>query len=115
MYLTVKSGTTTKVVFEKAISISRIKINKAVLTLNYKNITENAHAKTSSSKVDFTPGFWSFKELNKSFQKLEASLSIEEHTQKAILKAPASSALSLSDNLKDLLGCQTQRLFKQPV
>ena len=108
LYLTVKSGTPTKVVFEKAISISRIKINKAVLTLNYKNLTENAHVKTASSKVDFTPGFWSFKELNKSFQKLGASLSIEEHTQKAILKCPAGSAISLSDNLRDLLGSDTK-------
>ena len=108
LYLTVKSGTPTKVVFEKPLKILRIKINKAVLTLNYKNLTENAHVKTSSSKVDFTPGFWSFKQLNKSFEKLGASLSIEEHTQKAIIKAPASSALSLSDNLKDLLGSDTK-------
>ena len=108
LYLTVKSGTPTKVVFEKPIRIFKIKINKAVLTLNYKNITENAFVKTASSKVDFTPGFWSFKELNKSFPKLGASLSIEEHTQKAILKCPAGSAISLSDNLKDLLGSDTK-------
>ena len=108
LYLTVKSGTPTKVVFEKPMRIFKIKINKAVLTLNYKNLTENAHVKSASSRVDFTPGFWSFKELNKSFGKFGASLSIEEHTQKAILKCPADSAISLSDNLRDLLGSDTK-------
>ena len=108
LYLTVKSGTPTKVVFEKPMRIFKIKINKAVLTLNYKNILEKAHVKSASSRVDFTPGFWTFKELNKSFGKLGASLSVEEHTQKAILKAPAGSALSLSDNLRDLLGSDTK-------
>ena len=108
LYLTVKSGTPTKVVFEKPVPIGKIKINKAVLTLNYKNLTENAHVKTSSNRVDFTPGFWTFKELKKSFDKLGIGLSIEEHTQKAIIKAPAGSAISLSDNLRDLLGSDTK-------
>ena len=108
LYLTVKSGAPTKVVFEKPIRIFRIKINKAVLTLNYKNLTEKAHVKSASSKVEFTPGFWTFREINKSLQKIGASLSIEEHTQKAILKAPADSAISLSDNLRDLLGSDTK-------
>ena len=76
--------------------------------MNYKNLTENAHVKTATSRVDFTPGFWTFKELKKSFNKLGATLSIEEHTQKAIIKAPASSAISLSDNLRDLLGSDTK-------
>ena len=108
LYLTVKSGTPTKVVFEKPIRIFKIKINKAVLTLNYKNITEKAHVKSASSKVEFTPGFWTFKEINQSFGKLGALLSVEEHTQKAILKAPTDSAISLSDNLRDLLGSDTK-------
>ena len=88
--------------------ILKIKINKAVLTLNYKNITENGFVKTASSKVDFTPGFWSFKELYKSFSKLAVSLSVEEHTQKAILKCPAGSAISISDNIRNLLGSDTK-------
>ena len=108
LYLTVKSGTPTKVVFEKPIRIFKIKINKAVLSLNYKNLTENADVKTASSRVDFTPGFWTFKELKKSFDKLGATLSIEEHTQKAVIKAPAGSAISLSDNLRDFLGSDTK-------
>ena len=108
LYLTVKSGTPTKVVFEKPIRIFKIKINKAVLTLNYKNILEKAHVKSATSKIEFTPGYWTFKELNKSFGKLGASLSVEEHTQKAIIKAPADSAISLSDNLRDLLGSDTK-------
>ena len=37
------------------------------------------------------------------------TLSIEEHTQKAIIKCPANSAISLSDNLRDLLGSDTKR------
>ena len=57
LYLTVSSGTPTKVIFEKPISINKIKINKAVLSLNYKNLTGNAHAKTATNRVDFTPGF----------------------------------------------------------
>ena len=109
LYLTVKSGTPTKVVFEKPMSINKIKINKSVLTLNHKNLTENAHVKTSTNRVDFTPGFWTFKELKKSFDKLNGiGLSIEENTQKAIIKAPAGSATSLSDNLRDLLGSDTK-------
>ena len=108
LYRTIKSGTATRVVFEKPMAINRMKINKAVLSLNYKNLTENAHVKTASSRVDFTPGFWTFKELKKSFDKLGATLSIEEHTQKAVIKAPASSALNLSDNLCDLLGSDTK-------
>ena len=89
-------------------TIGKIKINKAVLSLNYKNLTENAHVKTASNRVDFTPGFWTFKELKKSFDKLGIGLSIEEHTQKAIIKAPVGSAISLSDNLRDLLGSDTK-------
>ena len=88
--------------------IHKIKINKAVLSLNYKNLTENAHVKTATNRIDFTLGFWTFKELKKSFGKLGATLSIEEHAQKAIIKAPASSAISLSDNLLDLLGSDTK-------
>ena len=63
LYLTVSSGTPTKVIFEKPIAINKIKINKAVLSLNYKNLTENAHVKTATNRVDFSHGFWSFKEL----------------------------------------------------
>ena len=70
LYLSVKSGTPTKVVFEKPIRILKIKINKAVLTLSYKNLAEKAHVKSASSKVEFTPGFWTFKELKKKFSKL---------------------------------------------
>ena len=88
--------------------IHKIKINKAVLSLNYKNITEKAHAKTASSRVDFAPGFWSFNELVKSFNKLGATLSIEEYSQKAVIKAPPASAITLSDNLRDLLGSDTK-------
>ena len=108
LYLTISSDKTPKVIFEKPMEICKIKINKAVLSLNYKNLTENANIKTATNRVDFTPGFWSFKELKKSFEKLGASLSIEEHTQKAIIKAPAASAVSLSDNLQDLLGSDTK-------
>ena len=46
--------------------------------------------------------------MKKSFDKLSIALSIEEHAQKAILKAPASTAISLSDNLRDLLGSDTK-------
>ena len=102
LYLTIGSDKTTKVIFEKPMEIRKIKINKAVLSLNYKNLTENAHVKTATNRVDFTPGFWSFKELKKSFEKLGGTLSIEEHTQKAIIKCPASSAINLSNNLRDL-------------
>ena len=110
LYLTISSDKPTKVIFEKpiAMSINKIKIDKAVLSLNYKNLTENAHVKTATNRVDFTPGFWSFKELKRSFEKLGGTLSIEEHTQKAIIKAPASSAISLSDNLRNLLGSDTK-------
>ena len=79
------------------------------MSLNHKNITETAHVKTATNRADFTPGFWTFKELEKSFDKLGIGLSIEEHTpQKVIIKAPASSAISLSDNLRDLLGSDTK-------
>ena len=108
MYLTIRSDKTTKVVFEKPMEIRKIKINKAVLSLDYKNLLENAHIKTSSSRVDFSPGFWSFKDIQKSFEKIGVKLSIEKHIQKAIIKAPASSAISLSDNLRDLLGSDTK-------
>ena len=108
LYLTVSSDKTTKVIFEKLMAINKIKINKAVLSLNYKNLTENAHIKTATNRVDFTPAFWSFKELKKSFEKLGGTLTIEEHTQKAIIKCPPNSAISLSDNLRDLLGSNTK-------
>ena len=78
------------------------------MSLNYKNITEKAHIKSGSSKVEFEPGFLSFKVLQKGFEKFAAKLTLEEETQKAIIKAPSSSALSLSDNLKDLLGSDTK-------
>ena len=42
------------------------------------------------------------------FKKLGGTLTIEEHTQKAIIKCPANSAISLSDNLRDLLGSDTK-------
>ena len=85
-----------------------MKINKVFLSLDYQNLTEKAHVKTASSRADFLPGFWSLKEIQKSFDKLGASLSIEEFSQKAIIKAPASSAITLSDNLRDLLGSNTE-------
>ena len=106
LYLTVKDKTT--VVFEKGISINFIKINKAIFSLNYKNLNEKAHIKSGSSKVEFEPGFLTFKELQKGFEKFGAELSLEEETQKAIFKAPASSAISISDNLRDLLGSDTK-------
>ena len=89
-------------------AINRIKINKAILSLNYKNLTENAHVKTATNRVDFTPGFWTFKELKKKFNKLGIVLDLEEYSQKATIKAPSSSAISLSDNLRDLLGSDTK-------
>ena len=49
-----------------------------------------------------------FKELKKSFDKLGIVLDVQEHTQKATIQAPASSAISLSDNLRDLLGSDTK-------
>ena len=107
LYLTV-SHNPTKVIFEKPVRINGIKINKAVMSLNYKNLTEKAHIKSSSSKVEFKPGFLTFKELQKGFTKFGAQLTLEEETQKAIIKAPASLALSISDNLKDLLGSDTK-------
>ena len=107
LYLTV-SDKPTRVIFEKSIHINGIKINKAIMSLNYKNITEKAHIKSGSSKVEYEPGFLTFKELQKGFEKFGAKLSLEEETQKAIIKAPASSALSLSDNLRDLLGSDTK-------
>ena len=64
LYLTISSNTT-KVVFEKPNAINKIKVNKAILSLKYKNITEKGHVKTASSRVDFNPGFWSFKEIQK--------------------------------------------------
>ena len=106
-YLTV-SHKPTKVIFEKPIRVNGIKINKAVLFLNYKNLTEKAHIKTGSSKVEFNPGFLSFKELQKGFEKIGAQLTLEEESQKAIVKAPSSLAISLSDNLKDLFGSDTK-------
>ena len=78
------------------------------MSLDYKNITEKAHIKSGSSKVEFEPGFLTFKELQKGFEKFGGKLSLEEETQKTIIKAPASSALSISDNLKDLLGSDTK-------
>ena len=85
-----------------------MKINKVVLSLNYKNLTEKAHVKKNSARVDFEPGFWSFKELQKSFDKLGAKLSIEESSQKAVIKTPSNLAITLSDNLRDLLGSDTK-------
>ena len=110
LYLTV-SNNPTKVVFDKPMQIRWIKIDKAVLSLNYKNLTEKAHIKTTSARVDFLPGFLSFKELQMSFDKLGAVLTLEEYTQKAILKAPPASAITTSDNLRDLLGSDT-KLFQ---
>ena len=107
LYLTV-SHKPTKVIFEKAKHIHSIKVNKAVLSLNYKNLTEKAPIKSASSKVEFEPGFLTFKGLQKGFEKFGAQLSLEEETQKAIIKAPSSSAISISDNLKDLLGSDTK-------
>ena len=108
IYLTIKSGVLTTAKFEKPKRFEKMKINKVVLTLNYKNITEKAHVKSTSSRVDFPPGFWSFKELQKSFDKLGATLSIEEFSQKAKIKARPASTISLSDNLRDLLGSDTK-------
>ena len=107
LYLTV-SHNPTRVIFEKAIRINGIKINKAILSLNYRNLTKKAEIKSGSTKVEFQPGFLTFKELQKGFSKFGAQLTLEEETQKAIIKAPPSSALSISDNLKDLLGSDTK-------
>ena len=86
LYLTV-SHKPTKVIFEKSVRINGLK---------------------TSARVDFTPGFLSFKELQKAFEKLGAQLTLEEHTQKAIIKAPPSNSITLSDNLRDLLGSDTK-------
>ena len=108
LYLTVSSDKSTKVVFEKPMVIFKIKINKGILTLNYKNIVEKAHVKASSGKREFHPGFWSVKEIAKKFKELSIDLSIEEYTQRAVITTPSSSAISLSDNLRDLLGSDTK-------
>ena len=86
LYRTVVSDKETKIAFEKPMRINKIKINKAVLSLNYKNLTEKAHIKTIGARVDFRPGFLSFKELQKSFDKLGTQLALEDNTQKAIIK-----------------------------
>ena len=57
LYLTISSDKITKAVFEKPMEIRKIKINTAVLSLSYKNLTENAHVKTATNRVDFTPRF----------------------------------------------------------
>ena len=84
------------------------KFNKAILTLNNKNLTEKAHVKTATDRRDFTPGFWSFKDIAKKFKELSIDLSIEDHTQRAVITTPSSSAITLSDNLRDLLGSDTK-------
>ena len=55
LYLTIGSDNITKVIFETPMEIRKIKINKAVLSLNYKNLTENGQVKTATNRVDFTP------------------------------------------------------------
>ena len=49
-----------------------------------------------------------FKEIQKSFDKLGAKLTIEEFSQKAVIKTPTNLAITLSDNLQDLLGSDTK-------
>ena len=88
--------------------IKRLKINKAILSLNYFNIKERGFVKTSSAQRDFEPGFWTFKEIQKKIKEISIELTLEEYSQKAILSIPTGSAVSLSDNIRDLLGSNTK-------
>ena len=108
LYLTINSEKPTIVVFEKPMEIKKLKINKAILSLNYFNIRERAFVKTASSRRDFEPGFWTFKEIVKKLKELNIELKLEEYSQKAILTTPTGSAVSLSGNLRDLLGSNTK-------
>ena len=65
LYLTINSDKPTKVVFEKPMAIKGLKINKAILSLNYFNVKERGFVKTASARRDFDPGFWTFKEIQK--------------------------------------------------
>ena len=112
LYLTIKPEILTTVRFEKPQYFCKIKINKVVLSLNYFNISEKAHVKTATDRRDFSPGFWNFKEIQKKFKELSIELSIEEFSQKAVIKTPSSSAITLSDNLRTYL-VRTQRLFNK--
>ena len=76
LYLTIKPEILTTVKFGKPQSFRKIKINKVVLSLNYFNISEKADVKTANSRVDFPPGFWTFKEIQKGFDKLGITLTI---------------------------------------
>ena len=112
LYLTIKPNILKTVKLEKPQHFRKIKINKVVLSLNYQNITEKAHVKTATDRRDFLPGLWSFKEIQKKFEELSIDLTIEEFSQKAVIKTPSSSAITLSDNLRDLLGSDT-KTFQQ--
>ena len=112
LYLTIKPTILNTVKLEKPQHFRKIKINKVVLSLNYQNITEKVCIKTATDRRDFSSGFWSFKEIQKKFNEFSIDLSIEESSQKAVIKAPSSSAITLSDNLRDLLGSDT-KTFQQ--
>ena len=108
LYLTINSEKPTKVVFKKPMEISKLKINKAILSLNYLNITDRGFVKTASARRDFTPGFCTFKDIQKKFKEISVELTLEEYSQKAILSTPSATAVSLNDNLRDLLGSNTK-------
>ena len=112
LYLTIKPEILTTVKLEKPQFIRKMKINKVVLNLNYQNITEKTHVKTATDRRDFAPGFLRFKELQRKFKELSIDFSIEEFSQKAVIKTPSSSAITLSDNLRDILGLDT-KTFQQ--
>ena len=65
LYLTIKPEILTTIKLEKPEHFRKIKINKVVLSLDYKNSIEKAHVKTATDRQDLLPGFWSFKELQK--------------------------------------------------
>lgn len=108
LYLTVSSEKTVKIVFEKPVQINHIKVNKAILSLNYLNITERGHVKSGSAQRDFDPGFWSFKEIAKKFKELNVDLTLQEFSQKAVITTPSGSSITITDNIKNLLGSSTK-------
>ena len=56
-----------KIHFEKVLNFKKIKINKLILLLNYKNFNEKAYIKTGSSRQDFEIGYYSLEEIQKEF------------------------------------------------
>ena len=65
----------TTINFEESEKMKEIKINKIILLFNDFDLKEKARIKTGGSqRQDIEPGFYSFEEIQKRFEKLESTL-----------------------------------------